>query len=170
MWFILQKWSFAGCFSSGWAHGKTRPPANTTNIITQLLNTATRLSKTQIENRDFRDVIKTYDGPNTLFYCDPPYCGSEAYYEGKTFTQKDHEDLARLLHNIQGKVILSYEPHPKILELYTGWEIVSREVTCHSYVLTTKTQCNTRPHRQEALFFNFTPTNTSKNQSNITSF
>ena len=34
---------------------------------------AERLLRVQIENRPAIDVIRLYDSPDTLFYCDPPY-------------------------------------------------------------------------------------------------
>ena len=32
-----------------------------------------RMANTVIENRDFEALIRHYDRPNTVFYCDPPY-------------------------------------------------------------------------------------------------
>lgn len=38
-----------------------------------------RLDGVTIENLDFEEVITRYDGPATLFYCDPPYIGTAGY-------------------------------------------------------------------------------------------
>jgi len=70
-----------------------------------------------IENKDFRDLIQTYDYENCLFYCDPPYYDREFYYEG-SFSEQDHIDLANILNNVKGKVLLSYYFFDKIEELY----------------------------------------------------
>lgn len=75
----------------------------------------------QIECRDFREIIRVYDSPDTLFYVDPPYIGRERYYAGG-FTEQDHRELAAMLHNIQGKAIVSYYDDPLLLDLYPDWE------------------------------------------------
>ena len=66
------------------------------------------LKITEVENLDFEEVIKKYDGPNTYFYLDPPYWKTENYYSNHDFDSKDHERLANLLHTVQGKFSLSY--------------------------------------------------------------
>ncbi|EQD43987.1 D12 class N6 adenine-specific DNA methyltransferase, partial [mine drainage metagenome] len=41
--------------------------------VTMLPEIASRLIRVQIENRPAIQVIRLYDSPATLFYCDPPY-------------------------------------------------------------------------------------------------
>jgi len=59
-----------------------------------------------IENLDFRGVIKRYDTPWTVFYCDPPYVPTAKEYYGKQFTVDDLRDLAIMLTTIKGKFLL----------------------------------------------------------------
>jgi DNA adenine methylase len=68
------------------------------------------LKITDVENMDFGDVITKYDSPTTYFYVDPPYyiVGEGKYYSNHDFGRKDHERLANVLHNVQGKFSLSY--------------------------------------------------------------
>lgn len=63
---------------------------------------------TDVENMDFADVIQKYDSPTTYIYLDPPYWKTENYYSNHDFDRKDHERLANVLQNIQGKFSLSY--------------------------------------------------------------
>jgi DNA adenine methylase len=63
---------------------------------------------TDVENMDFADVIQKYDSPSTYIYLDPPYWKTENYYSNHDFDRQDHERLANVLHNIQGKFSLSY--------------------------------------------------------------
>lgn len=86
-----------------------------------------RLRFAAIDNRDILDTIARYDSPRTLFYIDPPYFGAEVYYEASR-NGFPHEALAQVLQNIQGKVALSYYPHPQIDEWYSGWRRVEWQV------------------------------------------
>ncbi|MCL2225764.1 MAG: DNA adenine methylase [Defluviitaleaceae bacterium] len=90
-----------------------------------------RLKKVVIENKSFQSLIKQYDRPNTLFYCDPPYFGTERYYDTGDipFTKEMHEELAEILRNIRGKVIVSYNNDDYIKKLYHGFNIeeISRQ-------------------------------------------
>jgi DNA adenine methylase len=66
------------------------------------------LKITDVENLDFQDVIEKYDSPSTYIYTDPPYWTTENYYSNHDFDRDDHERLAIVLNNIQGKFSLSY--------------------------------------------------------------
>jgi len=61
-----------------------------------------------VENLDFQAVIDKYDSPSTYIYLDPPYWKTENYYNNHDFDREDHERLANVLNNIQGKFSLSY--------------------------------------------------------------
>src|SRR6202011_4361269 len=71
---------------------------------------AARFSGVQIDNRDFEPFVKLYQSPRTLFYCDPPYIGSEHYYGGGEDAQAFHERLARQLNATSALVALPYPP------------------------------------------------------------
>ena len=75
-----------------------------------------------IENKDFENLIRVYDRPGALFYLDPPYHGTEKYYEG-SFTEADHERLKAVLSSIKGRFILSYNDDTYVRELYKGYNI-----------------------------------------------
>jgi len=66
------------------------------------------LKITKVENLDFETVIQKYDSESTYFYIDPPYWKTENYYSNHDFDRKDHERLARTLHQVKGKFSLSY--------------------------------------------------------------
>lgn len=84
-----------------------------------------RLSSVLIENLSYEELIKRQDGSGTLFYCDPPYYGTEQYYgkDEAAFGREDHVILRNLLANIKGRVVLSYNDHPVIRELYQDFRI-----------------------------------------------
>jgi len=76
------------------------------NSQSQLRSAADRLMDAVIESKDFEWVIDYYDHPDALFYCDPPYRGTEQIYESGDF---DHLRLLKVLRGIEGKFVLSYD-------------------------------------------------------------
>lgn len=85
-----------------------------------------RLERVVIENKDFENLIKVYDRPQALFYCDPPYHKTEYFYDA-VFTEADHERLKAILSGIKGRFILSYNDDEYIRELYKEFEIIPVE-------------------------------------------
>ncbi len=82
-WWTLNWMSYGGLHGSGnklrvsqgnWSHSADRNFAIKINeTASRLFCAAARLTAVQIEAVDFRKVLELYDGPDTLFYCDPPY-------------------------------------------------------------------------------------------------
>ncbi len=72
----------------------------------------------QIHNWDYKKIISKYDSESTFFYVDPPYMGKENYYINHNFEGTSHEELAKTLHNIKGRFILSYWYFDGIESLY----------------------------------------------------
>ena len=91
-----------------------------------------RLAKVVVENQDFERLIRHYDRPVSLFYCDPPYHNTEGFYRNvgeKGFTEEDHIRLRDALLNIQGKFLLSYNDDEFIHRLYDWPDIHIVETT-----------------------------------------
>jgi DNA adenine methylase len=69
-----------------------------------------RLQRVAILNRDGLEVIKSQDGKDTLFHCDPPYLHetrvSRNVYAFE-MTRDQHEELLDVLFQVEGKVMLS---------------------------------------------------------------
>ncbi len=81
-----------------------------------------RLTSVVIENKDFEDLINVYDKPDALIYCDPPYYGTEKYYQVQ-FSQGDHIRLHETLKRVKGCFILSYNNCDFVRELYKDYKI-----------------------------------------------
>jgi DNA adenine methylase len=89
-----------------------------------------RLQGVCIENMDFKKLITTYDHVDTLFYFDPPYVGTESYYQTpQGFHIDKHIELANMIKNLQGKFILSYNDCAVVRDLYKGYEIIEVQTT-----------------------------------------
>ncbi|CAH1054080.1 DNA adenine methylase [Paenibacillus pseudetheri] len=108
--------------NTGWRHSREHNTARTYRSACQVIpDFSKRMQSVMIDNRDFRDIIRVYDGPDTLFYVDPPYIGREKYYAGG-FNEQDHRDLAELLNSIKGKALISYYDDRLLDDFYPAAE------------------------------------------------
>lgn len=70
--FVLIRMAYSAKFGGGWSYGATRnKPKSFFDVFRDgsVERVSERLKNTYIDNRDFEDVIKGYDGENTLFFC-----------------------------------------------------------------------------------------------------
>ena len=65
--------------------------------------------------------IEKYDRPHSLFYCDPPYWGTEGY--GVDFGLHEYQRMAELARNIQGRMIISVNDIPEMRQAFDGLTI-----------------------------------------------
>jgi DNA adenine methylase len=83
-----------------------------------------RLRRVAVLNRPAVEVIRSQDGPGTLFYCDPPY-PHETRTAPKVYahemSEADHRDLLEVLLRVRGKVMLSGYPCELYDSALTGW-------------------------------------------------
>ena len=161
-WFYQLRASFSGKFGSGFGHnhgstggGKAYAYRSALRLIPAL---AARFANIEIHNHDFRDELIQCDGPETLFYLDPPYwlqnSGNSKCYT-HDFTEQDHQDLAVLLKNVKGKVVLNYYPHPVLDEIYKQWNCYEKETVAYSKGITRNSKSRTRPKRIVRMYCNF---------------
>lgn len=94
-----------------------------TKLVPMLEDVHERLCGVDIERLPYADLIARYDTPETLFYLDPPYHGTEAVYGPGVFSAADYERLRALLEGIQGRFILSINDTPMIRELFARFTI-----------------------------------------------
>jgi DNA adenine methylase len=114
---------------------------------------AQRLIRVQIENRPAVDVIRLYDNPNTLFYCDPPYLHAtrgDAKAYGFEMDEQQHRAFAQAVNECQGMVAVSGYDHPLMDTLFPAgrwFKTKGEDKTIHS----------TKDTRQEVLWTNYDP-------------
>jgi Site-specific DNA methylase len=94
------------------------------------INTAhERLKKVIIENRDFSDIIKSYDSTDTFFYLDPPYRNtSRSSYPVGKFGDEMYQKLSESVRNLKGKFLLTINDDEYIRELFKDFNIMNHEV------------------------------------------
>ena len=73
----------------------------------------------EIFNKDFKEIIKKYDSPDTLFYLDPPYSKSKTDY---SVGGVNPQDVYNSLQGIKGKFILSYDYSPLIEKIFDKYK------------------------------------------------
>ena len=146
-----------------WAHCVLTSRAGMAGAVSRWLGSveglaeiAQRLLRVQIENDSAINVIRRYDSPDTLFYCDPPYIhASRSDTNAYAFEMSDaeHRKLAEVLHQVQGKVALSGY-HCKLMdELYGDWAwIAAPTKKAHS---TNTGVGNHKQDRTEVLWVNY---------------
>ncbi|HLB46942.1 MAG TPA: DNA adenine methylase [Anaerolineales bacterium] len=144
-----------------WANCKNTSRSGMSGVVSRWLGSiedlpdiAERLLRVQIENRPALDVIRLYDSPGTLFYCDPPYVhltrGDRNSY-GYEMTDDEHRELAKVLNAARGLVAISNYECKLMDDLYPApkWmRTLAKEKTIHS----------TKGKRVEALWTNYDPT------------
>lgn len=99
-----------------------------TKLEPMLADIHERLAGVVIEQLPYAEVIRRYDGPETLFYLDPPYWGCERDY-GDGFAREDFERLADQLAGISGRFILSINATAGVREVFGRFDIAEVETT-----------------------------------------
>lgn len=118
--FYLQKLGFGGK-EDGRTFGTatTSPPRlNLLRLEEDLSAAHLRLHRTFIEHLPWDECIRRYDRPHTLFYCDPPYWGTEGY--GVGFGLDEYDKMAALARSIKGKMVISVNDIPEMRQAFDG--------------------------------------------------
>ncbi|EPJ9671165.1 DNA adenine methylase [Citrobacter farmeri] len=127
--YYLQKQAFGGKVADHTFGTSTTsaPRFNLLRIEEELSMAHLRLSRTLIEHLDWHQCIERYDRPYTLFYCDPPYWGTEGY--GVEFGLKNYDHMADLARRIKGKMIISVNDIPEMRQAFNGLNTQSVDIS-----------------------------------------
>lgn len=123
--YYLQKLAFGGKVDNqNFGTATTSPPRlNLLRIEEDLSQAHLRLSRTYIEHLSWHDCITKYDRDHTLFYCDPPYWGTEGY--GVDFGLEQYDHMASLARSIKGKMVISVNDIPEMRRAFKGLQMES---------------------------------------------
>jgi DNA adenine methylase len=134
---LRQAFSAVADGTSGWsfcvtetARGMAKAVARWHATLDALLPCGARLVQVQIECADWRQILATYDTPQTLFFCDPPYLPATRRQGGyvQELTADDHRELLARLQQVAGMVLLCGYPHPSYAVLEAaGWTCTWRK-------------------------------------------
>ncbi len=146
-----------------WAHCKLTSRAGMAGAVSRWLGSveglaeiAQRLLRVQIENAPAIDVIRRFDSPKTLFYCDPPYvheARSDTNAYAYEMSDDEHCELSEVLHKVEGKVALSGYHSNLMDQLYGDWKYIEAPTKrAHS---TNTGADNNKQNRTEILWVNY---------------
>lgn len=123
----VQRLSFGGKVNGrGFSPASGSARFDVGRLLPQLEDVHERLSSVTIECRPYADILKRYDGPDVLFYLDPPYWGTEGYYDAP-FSRADFAVLAEMLRNVRGVFLLSLNDCDGVRETFTGLHMLPVE-------------------------------------------
>ena len=123
---VCQQMSFAkDGYNAGWAYTRAKDVGTTIswqNKLKEYTEQYTeRLKYVHLDCDDAIKVIKRWDDPETLFYIDPPYPGTnQGNYQHK-YNQDDFENLIEVLKEVKGSFVLSCFPNK---DVPNEWESV----------------------------------------------
>ncbi|MBR2894520.1 MAG: DNA adenine methylase, partial [Oscillospiraceae bacterium] len=90
----------------------------------RIVDAAKRLENVVIEHKDAMELIEERDKEDSILYCDPPYYEAEKSYAVE-FSRRYHVRLWKILCSCEGYVIVSYNDHPYIRNLYKDFFILA---------------------------------------------
>ena len=119
--------------SAGWSYsfdGQAKGGGLSERRAWVLRRMSQELLHMNIENLDFHELIRLYDRPGVVFYCDPPYMPGTRTAQGNykyELTVEDHECLSKWLNAARAKVLLSGYDSPEYSEWYKDWRRIEGE-------------------------------------------
>ncbi len=127
----LQRMAFGGKITGRSFGIATERPSrfDATKLVPMLEDVHDRLAGVVIERLDYKEFLTRYDGPNVLFYLDPPYYGCESDYGAHLFNRGEFTVMAEMLAGLQGKFLLSLNDHPAVREIFAAFDIRTVDTT-----------------------------------------
>lgn len=119
---------------SGWRYSilgnRGSSVAEDCTSVDHLWAVAERLRRVQLENDEALAILTRYDAPTTLHYLDPPYLiTTRKHTKAYQFemTDLEHQQLAAVVQELRGMVILSGYPSKLYDQLYQGWDRIEKQ-------------------------------------------
>jgi len=111
-----------------------------------------RIKNLIVENKDFEEVIKTYDSYETFFFLDPPYLITTRKSSGRyqyELTLEQHIKLLELILKVKGKVMLSCYDNDIYKEYLKDWN--KKEILNIDF----RNPAKTKPRVRETIYMNY---------------
>jgi DNA adenine methylase len=120
--YYLQKTSFGGKVGAQSYGTATTSPArlNLLRFEEELSAAHLRLARVQVENLDWRECLRRYDRPHTLFYLDPPYMQAHKGQYGVTMRLEEYAEMGEIVRGLKGKAVVSVCGHDEMRASFKG--------------------------------------------------
>ena len=131
--FIVARMSFGGKFGRGWGYEKF----TSTNSISSAVNAwltsieglpyiSNRLRKVQIDNRDYKVMMETFNDPQVFIYADPPYLNtlSDDWGTYEPWDEMGHKEFLTRCLKSKSKIMISGLPSKLYDNMLSTWERV----------------------------------------------
>jgi len=116
----LNLWS-VGSRMTNYSEKDHRPKSiETPTLIKNYKAYRERMKNTKIYSKDYKEILRSFDGKDTFFYLDPPYL--EEFIEGEK--EKFLEEFANEVKKLKGKWLLSFSDEPIIRKLFKDYNTV----------------------------------------------
>lgn len=142
--YYLQQHAFgAKRVGQNFGYAPSGRPINLCRIEENLSEAHIRLSGTYIEQLAWQDCFKRYDREYTFFYADPPYFDTAGY--SVDFGYEQYKDLANIMSNSKGKVMVSLNDHEEMRNVFKDFRIESLDI---KYSLTSKASAKSKVSKE----------------------
>lgn len=86
------------------------------------------LTRVNILNKDYKEVLTKYDSKHTFFFIDPPYNINRVgqYYRCES-NKFNHQELYNIVTNLKGRWLMTYNYDEKLMEMYKDYNIEIKE-------------------------------------------
>ena len=113
-----------------------------------IIECCSRLKEAQIESINAIELIKRYNSPDTLIYCDPPYLQSlrKKNMYANEFSEEQHKDLLSAVKASKSMIMLAGYDNELYNRELDGWHIEEIETIAQMGL-----------HRTEKMWMNFNP-------------
>lgn len=127
--FIIAKMSFGGNFGGGWGYSKFAVGNNKSRDVNGWLNSikflpeiSNRLKEVQIDNRDYKILMKYFDDPKIFIYADPPYLNTRSKFNTyDTWTEEEHKEFLDICLKSKCKIMISGYNSELYDDILNGW-------------------------------------------------
>lgn len=135
-WYYTIQASF-GCKGNTFGRATSGAQTMGTKLTTNLRHFPdihTRIKDMTMENRNYKELMESYDSPVTVFYCDPPYMNTSGSMYKHEFTENDHREFLETVFRMKGFVAVSGYNNPLYQnqawdDIYTWDQFISVEGT-----------------------------------------
>lgn len=136
----LNKWSL-NCMMERFSKTKKKCQSRTcqlSKLLKYFEQYKRKLSRAIILSKDFREVIREFDSPETFFFIDPPYYGPELRgAHGCRYTEYggcgvSPQEVLETVRGVKGKFMITYPDLPELRKIFSdfyhsniGWRYTS---------------------------------------------